>query len=117
MESLGALVCGRHSFEVAEGWQGCHAMNVPVVVVIHQVPTDWVEAHPNAPFTFSTDGVAAAVAFAKTLAGNRNVAVTGGAIARQCLGMGLFDEVAISSRSSWARATARSPATQRSIPR
>ena len=69
--SLGALVCGRTLFEVAEGWQGRHTLDVPVVVVTHRVPTEWVEAHPGAPFTFATDGVAAAVAHAQTLAGGR----------------------------------------------
>lgn len=61
----------------------------------HQVPTDWVDAHPKAPFTFVTDGVEAAVAHAQTLAGDRVVAVTGGTIARQCLDLGLLDEVAV----------------------
>lgn len=61
----------------------------------HRVPTDWVAAHPEAPFTFVTDGVAAAVAHAQTLAGDRVVAVTGGTIARQCLDLGLLDEVAV----------------------
>jgi dihydrofolate reductase len=96
VSSLGALVCGRTLFEVAEGWQGRHTLDVPVVVVTHRVPTDWVDAHPEAPFTFVTDGVAAAVAHAQTLAGDRVVAVTGGGtIARQCLELGLLDEVAV----------------------
>ncbi len=56
MSSLGALVCGRTLFEVAEGWQGRHTLDVPIVVVTHRVPTDWVEAHPDAPFSFVTDG-------------------------------------------------------------
>ena len=38
-------------FEVADGWQGRHTMEVPVVVVTHRVPREWVEAHPEAPFT------------------------------------------------------------------
>jgi dihydrofolate reductase len=95
VSSVGALVCGRTLFEVAEGWQGRHTLDVPVVVVTHRVPTDWVDAHPEAPFTFVTDGVAAAVAHAQTLAGDRVVAVTGGTIARQCLDLGLLDEVAV----------------------
>ena len=61
----------------------------------HQVPTEWVDAHPGAPFTFVTDGVEAAVATAQELAGDRVVAVTGGTIARQCLDLGLLDEVAV----------------------
>jgi len=71
--SLGALVCGRTLFEVAEGWQGRHTLDVPVVVVTHRVPADWAEAHPDAPFTFVTNGVEAAVARAQELAGDRVV--------------------------------------------
>ncbi|MFK4085392.1 dihydrofolate reductase family protein [Kribbella sp. NPDC020789] len=93
--SLGALVCGRTLFEVAHGWQGRHTLDVPVVVVTHEVPTEWVEAHPDAPFTFVTDGVAAAVERAQELAGDKVVTVTGGTIARQCLELGLLDEVAV----------------------
>ena len=37
-------------------------MDVPVVVVTHRVPKDWVDAHPDAPFYFATDGVKAAIA-------------------------------------------------------
>jgi dihydrofolate reductase len=54
MSSLGALVCGRELFDMAEGWQGRHTLDVPVVVVTHRVPTDWVDAHPDAPFSFVT---------------------------------------------------------------
>jgi hypothetical protein len=42
VSSLGALVCGRTLFDVAEGWHGRHTLDVPVVVVTHRVPTDWV---------------------------------------------------------------------------
>ncbi len=65
--SLGALVCGRELFEVAQGWQGRHTLDVPVVVVTHHIPTDWVADHPDAPFTFITDGVAAAIARAQEI--------------------------------------------------
>jgi dihydrofolate reductase len=95
VSSLGALVCGRTLFEVAGGWQGRHTLDVPVVVVTHHVPTDWVDAHPDAPFTFVADGVEAAVAHALDLAGDRVVSVAGGTIARQCLELGLLDEVAV----------------------
>ena len=95
VSSIGALVCGRTLFEVAGGWQGRHTLDVPVVVVTHRIPTEWVDAHPDAPFTFVTDGVAAAVAQAQSIAGDRVVAVTGGTIARQCLELGLLDQVAV----------------------
>src|SRR5205085_3168953 len=95
VSSLGALVCGRTLFDVAEGWQGRHTLDIPVVVVTHRVPTDWVDAHPEAPFTFVTDGVAAAVAHAQSLAGDRVVTVTGGTTARQCPYLALLDQVAL----------------------
>lgn len=93
--SLGALVCGRELFEVAQGWQGRHTLDVPVVVVTHHIPADWVADHPDAPFTFITDGVAAAIARAQEIAGDRVVSVSGGTIARQALELGLLDEVAV----------------------
>ena len=95
VSALGVLVCGRTLFEVAHGWQGRHSLDVPVVVVTHHVPSDWVDAHPDAPFSFVTDGVEAAIARAQEIAGDRVVSVSGGTIARQCLELGLLDEVAI----------------------
>ena len=101
---LGALVCGRTLFDFTGGWGGTHTMDIPVVVVTHQIPTDWVEAHPEAPSHFVTDGVGAAVTKAQAIAGARNVAVTAGTIARQCLELGLLDAVASTwCSSSWAR--------------
>ena len=54
---LGALVCGRTLFDFTDGWGGRHTMDVPVVVVTHSVPTEWVDAHPDAPFSFVPTGV------------------------------------------------------------
>ena len=93
--SVGALICGRTLFDVTDGWDGQHNFDVPVVVVTREPPTDWIGAHPDAPFTFVTDGVEAAVARAQELAGDRVVVVSGGTIARQCLDLGLLDEVAV----------------------
>jgi len=95
VNSLGAIVVGRTLFDVTDGWDGRHTMDVPVVVVTHRVPTDWIAAHPNAPFTFVTDGVAAAVAAAQKLSGDKTVAVAAGTVARQCLELGLLDEVEV----------------------
>ena len=95
VSSLGALVCGRTLFDFTDGWGGRHTMDVPVVVVTHQVPTDWVDAHPDATLHFVTNGVEAAVAKAQDLAGDRDVTVSAGTIARQCLEAGLLDEVAV----------------------
>jgi len=95
MDSLGAIVVGRTLFDVTDGWGGRHTMDAPVVVVTHEVPAEWVQAHPDAPFSFVTDGVAAAIAAAQDIAGDRSIAVAAGTIARQCLELGLLDEVAV----------------------
>jgi dihydrofolate reductase len=95
VDGLGALVCGRTLFDFTDGWGGMHTMGVPVVVVTHQIPTDWVEAHSDAPFHFVTDGIAAAMAKAQEIAGQRTVAVTAGTITGQCLELGLLDAVAV----------------------
>ena len=95
VDGLGALVCGRTLFDVTDGWGGRHTMDVPVVVVTHEIPAAWVEAHPEAPFHFVTEGVEAAIATAQEIAGDRIVAVAAGTIARQCLELGLLDEVSV----------------------
>jgi hypothetical protein len=48
-------------------------MDVPVT---HEVPTDCVDAHPDAPFSFATAGVRGRRRRAKEIPGNRVVAVT-----------------------------------------
>jgi dihydrofolate reductase len=95
VDGLGVLVCGRTLFDFTDGWGGQHTIGVPVVVVTHQVPTDWVEAHPEARFHFVTDGVESAVAKAQEIAGERTVAVAAGTMAGQCLELGLLDAVAV----------------------
>jgi dihydrofolate reductase len=91
---LGAFVCGRTLFDLTDGWDGRVDLDVPVIVVTHQIPTDWVNDHPDAPFSFITDGVEAAIRRAHMVARGRTVAVAAGSIAGQCLQLGLLDEVA-----------------------
>jgi len=93
--SFGVLVCGRNLFDFTDGWGGRHDFDVPVVVVTHTVPTEWVDAHPDAPFSFVTEGIEAAITRARQLAGDLAVNVTAGVVAGQCLELGLLDEVAI----------------------
>ena len=88
---LGALLVGRHLFDTMNGWGGRHPLDVPTVVLTHRLPDDRPAADGN--FVFVTDGIAAAVARARELAGGRDVGVNGGQMARQCLDAGLLDEV------------------------
>ncbi len=92
--SVGALVVGRELFDLTDGWGGTHPIGVPVVVLTHVAPTGW--SYPGSEdFHFVTDGIVAAVARAQQLAGENDVAVAAGTIARQCLQAGLLDEVAV----------------------
>ena len=95
LRSLGALVTGRKTFDITNGWNGRHTVDVPVFVVTHSVPEEWVAAHPGAPFTFVTDGVERAVAMARDVAGDKNVAVGAASIVQQCLKAGLLDELQV----------------------
>ena len=92
-ERIGVHVIGRRLFDLTDGWNGRHPFDKPIVVVTHTLPVPWVAAHPDAPFTFVTDGVAAAIEQARAIAGDLNVDVTAGTLASQCLELGLVDEV------------------------
>lgn len=92
-DDTGALIVGRHLFDMTNAWGGRHPMDVTTVVLTHQRPDDRPDDDDN--FVFVTDGIEAAVAKAKELAGDKNVAVNGGQMARQCLEAGLLDEVGV----------------------
>lgn len=92
-KQTGAIVSGRRMFDVAGAWGGKHPMNVPVVVVTHTVPQEWVKE--GSPFTFVTDGVESAIEKAREIAGEKNIGVGGADITRQCLKLGLLDEIQI----------------------
>ena len=93
--SIGALIAGRKLFDVARGWNGVHPAGVPVFVVTHRVPTPQEFPHPDAPFTFVTDGVESAIAQAKMTAGDKDVSIASPSIAQQALNAGLLDVITI----------------------
>lgn len=92
-EGWGALVVGRHLYDLTNAWGGRHPLGVTTVVLTHRPPEDRPLADEN--FVFVTEGIEAAVARAKELADDRNVAVNGGQMARQALEAGLLDEIGI----------------------
>lgn len=91
--ATGALAVGRHLFDMMDGWGGRHPLDVTTVVVTHRPPDNRPVEDVN--FVFVTDGIEAAVAKAKEIAGDRDVGVNGGQIARQCLEAGLLDEIGV----------------------
>lgn len=94
--SLGAIITGRNNYDLsapywkADGPTG--NARVPTVVVSHSVPQNI----PNEGVYSFVDGVEAALEKAKKLAGDKDVAIMGGAnIAQQFAKLGLIDEISI----------------------
>lgn len=90
-DQIGTTVAGRHVFDLTNGWDGVPPSGIEhVVVVTHRpAPGDWDH---TAPFHF-VDGVEAAIARARELAGDRLVEVAAGRVGGQALAAGLVDEV------------------------
>ncbi|WP_117213947.1 dihydrofolate reductase family protein [Allorhizocola rhizosphaerae] len=91
VDMTGALVVGRKLFDFTNAWGGRHPMDVPVVVLTHSLPDGW--AQENESFAFVHDGIEAAIAKARELAGGKGVGLNGGTIASQALDAGLVDEI------------------------
>ncbi len=92
--STGAVVVGRHTFDLGEKpWGENPPFHRPVFVVTHR-PKAVVTKQGGTTYTFVTDGLEAAVAQARAAAGDRDVVVLGGAsIIQQCFRAGLLDEL------------------------
>jgi dihydrofolate reductase len=87
---LGAVLTGRRTFEVADGWNGNHAWG-PAFVLTHEVPEGW--PRPGSTVHFVTDGIESAVRQAKAAARNKSVGVHGASTIQQLLNAGLLDEI------------------------
>ncbi|MFI6482913.1 dihydrofolate reductase family protein [Nonomuraea sp. NPDC050663] len=90
-DQIGVTIAGRRVFDLTDGWDGKPPAGVDhVVVVSHRpMPEGW---DPRAPFHF-VDGIEAAAAKARELAGDRIVEVAAGDVGGQMLAAGLVDEV------------------------
>ena len=93
MAEAGAMLIGRRTFEVADGYGGQHPWDVPAFVVTHNVPDGW--PRPGSTVQFVTDGIESAVAQAKSAAAPKSVLVHGAQTIQQCLDAGLLDEIHI----------------------
>ena len=92
-KSIGVLVYGRRTFDIAHAWGGRHPMDLPMVIVTHHAPKEWLRT--GSPFTFVTDGVESAIEQARKIAGAKNIAVGSASIAQQCINSRLLDEIHI----------------------
>ncbi|MBB4904331.1 dihydrofolate reductase family protein [Actinophytocola algeriensis] len=93
LDSCGAVVMGRTSFDKNEGdggWgDGGPVGDIPVFVVTHNAPT---KKYPPV-YRFVTDGVESAIEQAKEAAGDKHVGLHGATVMQQGLPLGLVDEI------------------------
>jgi dihydrofolate reductase len=100
--AAGAYVMGRNMFGPIRGewegdWRGWWGEDPPYhgpVFVLTHHPRDPVPMEGGTTFTFVTDGIESALEQARTAAGDRDVAIAGGAATvNQYLAAGLLDEL------------------------
>ena len=91
VSSIGAVITGRKTFDITDGWHGKPPGGIPFIVLTHNPPREW--QYEGSPYTFVTGGIEEAVRKAKEAAGSRDVAVGTASTARQCLQAGLLDEM------------------------
>jgi dihydrofolate reductase len=94
--SEGAVIIGRRMFEVGEEpWGENPPFHLPVFVLTHR-PREMVVKEGGTTFTFVTDGIESGLRQARAAAGDRDVAVGGGAnTMQQYLQAGLLDELQV----------------------
>jgi dihydrofolate reductase len=93
LDRVGAFLVGR-PYDLTGGWAGRPPSEAPMLVVTHDAPA---EPPPTGgvPIAFATDGIEAAVAQARELAGDGVVGVAGATLARSCLDADLLDEIVV----------------------
>lgn len=90
----GAVIVGRRMFDNARGWGESPPFHKPVFVLTHET-RDPEEKEGGTTFTF-VEGIENALEQARAAAGERDVAVGGGAqTIQQFLGAGLLDEMQV----------------------
>jgi dihydrofolate reductase len=93
MTEIGAIISGRRTFDIANGWRNGHPIDVPIFVVTHEAPASG-EWSPRV--TFVTDGIDRALQLAQEAAGDRMVSVCAADITQQLLRAGRLDEIRVS---------------------
>ena len=95
-ERIGASIMGKRMFEGGErGWPEDAPFHTPVYVLTHQPREPWVRPG-GTTFYFVTGGIEAALALARTSAGDRDIRIAGGAqVIQQYLNAGVVDELEI----------------------
>jgi dihydrofolate reductase len=93
MTSSGAIISGRRTFDIANGWKEGHPIDAPIFFVTHDPPTDGAWSRQ---VSFVTDGVERALELAQEAAGDRVIGISGASVAQQLLRLGKLDEIQVS---------------------
>ncbi|GAA3656421.1 dihydrofolate reductase [Lentzea atacamensis] len=89
LANTGAGVVGRTLYDHTGGWGGTSPVGSHTVVLTHRPLED------NEHFTFCTEGIERAVEIAREHAGDKDVVVNSGQMARQALDAGLLEEICL----------------------
>jgi dihydrofolate reductase len=97
MQSTGAAVMGRRTFDMANGDFTDYEYQVPIFVLTHHPPAQVTKGqNDKLTITFVTEGIESAIQQARTAAGDKDVTIVGGAsTAQQVINARLFDEIHI----------------------
>jgi dihydrofolate reductase len=91
-KAQGAVIVGKRMYENAEGWGDSPPFHMPVFVLTHEARDPVTKE--DTTFTFVTDGIESALKLAMASAGDKNVALGGGAnTIQQFMNAGLIDEM------------------------
>lgn len=88
----GAMISGRRTFDIADGWADGQPIDAPIFVVTHRPPTEgrWsprVEFAPDVPVALER---------ARAVAGDGTISAAGADVAQQLLRLGAVDEIQLS---------------------
>ena len=91
----GSIICGKRMFDLAGEWGDNPPFHKPVFVLTHEEREDLAK-EGGTTFSFVTDGIESALERARRAAGDKLVAIAGGAnVAQQFIRAGLLDEMHI----------------------
>ena len=93
MFDCAAIITGRRTFDIANGWNGHHPIGAPFFLLTHHPPAEHVG--PGSDGTVVTDGIESALEQARAVAGEKTIAVGAADVAQQYLRAGLLDEIHI----------------------
>ncbi len=97
LQGAGAIIVGRRTYDLSIPWWGADGptgeLRLPVFVITHSAPDDVPD---GGVYTFVSSGIEDALRQAEAVAGDKVVAVGGGALTfRQYLAAGLVDVISI----------------------